>query len=342
MPVQYTSITDEHLAVRNAAGIFDISHMGEVLVSGPGAADFLNSELTNDIRKLAVGQGQYTLLCNSSGGVVDDLYAYRTGETEFLLVINASRIDADVTWLEDCLAGSQYNQNTTLENISDRMGAVAIQGPKVASFIDACVEGAKPSLLKKNEVTAARFGGAKIWVGRTGYTGEDGFEVIAPAEVIEGIWNKALELGAKPAGLGARDTLRTEVCYPLYGHELDENTTPIEATVSWAVALDKGEFTGRPALAEQKKNGLKKKLVAFKMTDKSAPPRPNYPIWSADGSQQLGEVTSGTQSPSLNLGVGLGYVPPAHAEAGKALQIEIRGRKFAAVIVPKPIYRKAS
>jgi aminomethyltransferase len=185
-----------------------------------------------------------------------------------------------------------------------------------------------------------------LWIGRTGYTGEDGFEVIAPRHQIEAVWNRVLEVGKshglKPAGLGARDTLRTEVCYPLYGHELDEQTTPIEAGLNWVVALGKGEFVGRARLAAQKEGGVQKTLIAFKMTDRSAPPRPHYPIWSGDGARQIGEVVSGTQSPSMNLGIGMGYVPPAESEVGKAIQIEIRGKKSPAVIVPKPIYRKAS
>jgi aminomethyltransferase len=348
MPVQYSSITDEHLTVRNAAGIFDISHMGEALVTGPSAADFLNRTLTNDVRKLAVGAGQYTLMCNAEGGVIDDLYVYRIGETEYLLVINASRIEPDILWLEGELAGSEFNQNTTLKNISDSTAAVAVQGPKVVNFIDAVVRTAagtpKPSEMKKNQVRAGVCDEESVWIGRTGYTGEDGFEIIAPANVVEGIWNRVLEVGKpheiKPAGLGARDTLRTEVCYPLYGHELDEQTTPIEAGLPRFVSFEKGAFTGRQKLLEQKERGVNKTLIAFKMTDKSAPPRPHYPIWSADGSQQIGEVVSGTQSPSMNIGIGMGYVPPSHSEPGKTIQIEIRGRKSAALIVPKPIYRK--
>jgi aminomethyltransferase len=350
MPVQYTSIVDEHQAVRNAAGIFDISHMGEVLVSGPGAADFLNRTLTNDIRKLAIGAGQYTIMCNAEGGAVDDLYAYRLGENEFLLVINASRIEPDVLWLEDELNASEFNSTTSLRDVSDGHGAVAVQGPKTAAFIDSCFDVAqghrKPSELKKNQLTHCVLADVTLWVGRTGYTGEDGFEVIAPRHQIEAVWNRLLEKGRahglKPAGLGARDTLRTEVCYPLYGHELDEQTTPIEAGLSWVVALGKGEFVGRPRLAEQKERGVAKTLVAFKMADKSAPPRPGYPIWSGDGSRQIGQVASGTQSPSLSAGIGMGYVPPGEAAIGAPLQIEIRGRKSPALIVPKPIYRKAS
>jgi aminomethyltransferase len=348
MPVQYTSIVEEHLTVRNAAGVFDICHMGEVSVGGPAAADFLNATLTNDLRKLAPGQGQYTLLCNAQGGVIDDLYVYRLG-AEYLLIINASRIEADVAWLERQLAAFQQKTGVTMAHISDSTGAVAVQGPAVRGFIDRVFPGpalgglplAHPSDLKKNHIATFAFRQGLAWVACTGYTGEDGFEVIAPTSEIEAIWNGLLAAGAKPAGLGARDTLRTEVCYPLYGHELDETTTPLEAGVGFAVALDK-EFTGRARLVEQKAQGLTRKCVAFKMTDKSAPPRPHYPIWSpGPEARLLGTVTSGTQSPSLGLGIGLGYVPTEFAKAETRLEIEIRGRRFPAVVVPKPIYRKS-
>lgn len=348
MPVQYTSIVDEHNAVRNAAGIFDISHMGEALVTGDGAALFLNRTLTNDINKLPVGMGQYTLMCNAEGGVIDDLYVYRLAETEFLLVINASRIDADVLWLEESLAGCECNQSTTVRNISDSHGAVAVQGPKVAAFIDQCFEAApgaaKPSALKKNQLTHAVYNDVTLWIGRTGYTGEDGFEVIAPAHQIEAVWNRVLEVGRphglKPAGLGARDTLRTEVCYPLYGHELGEDITPIEAGLARFVSLEKGEFTGRAVLERQKADGVKKTLVAFKMAEKSAPPRPGYAIWSADGATRLGDVVSGTQSVSLGQGIGLGFVPPGNDPVGTKLQIEIRGKKTPAEVVARPFFKK--
>jgi aminomethyltransferase len=350
MPVQYTSIIDEHQAVRAAAGIFDIAHMGEVMVSGPAAADFLNRILTNDIRRLEVGLGQYTILCNEQGRAIDDLYAYRIGEAEYLLIINASRIDEDVTWIQNQHAKFAQCANVKIQNISDTTAAVAVQGPRVKDFIDQCFPGgsiggtkvAKASDLKKNQAAQYVFAKENIWVARTGYTGEDGFEIVAPASVIEAVWDQVLEagksVGIEPAGLGARDTLRTEVCYPLYGHELDENTTPIEAGVGFFVALDKGEFNGRSVLAQQKAEGAKKKLVAFKMSDKSAPPRPHYAIFSGD--QKVGEVTSGTQSPSLSAGIGLGYVTPDVAKAGTAIEIEIRGRRFPAQIVAKPIYRK--
>ena len=353
MPVQYSTITDEHLCVRRAAGIFDISHMGEVIVRGPAAETFLNATLTNDARKLVIGLGQYTLMCNERGGVIDDLYAYRTGPSDFLLIINASRIAEDVAWLAGRLQlwlHAQPGADATLQNISDATGALAIQGPKTPGLLDQLFPGpatggttvARPGELKKNQIAQFAFAGQPVWVARTGYSGEDGFEVIAPATVTEGIWETALKLGhpfcLQPCGLGARDTLRTEVCYPLYGHELDEHTTPIEAGLGYFVALDKGDFIGRAVLAEQKANGVQKKLVAFQMTDKAPPPRPHYPIWA--GGAAVGEVVSGTQSPSLNHGIGLGYVPPAVASVGTRLEIEIRGRRFAAEIVKKPIYKK--
>ncbi|MEI6195142.1 MAG: glycine cleavage system aminomethyltransferase GcvT [Verrucomicrobiota bacterium] len=349
MPVQYTSITDEHLAVRNAAGIFDISHMGEVTVSGAGAEAFLNSVLTNDIRKLAPGEGQYTLMCNERGGVIDDLYAYKLSDGVYFLVINASRIEPDVAWLQSQAA--KFVDELKFTDASHNYAAVAVQGPRVKEFINDCIPGGSISAmrvnavtdLKKNQIGGFKFDQHCVLVSRTGYTGEDGFEIIGSDEAIQHLWDKIIStgqpFGLKPAGLGARDTLRTEVCYPLYGHELDESTTPIEAGVGFFVLLDKGEFNGRSVLAEQKSNGVKKKLVTFKMNGRSAPPRPHYPIW-ANGTP-VGEVVSGTQSPSLNLGIGMGYVPPELAKAGTVIEIEIRGNRVPAVVVPKPIYRAA-
>ena len=348
MPVYYTSITEEHLAVRKAAGIFDISHMGEALVQGTAAEEFLNSMLTNDLRKLEAGHGQYTLMCNERGGVVDDLYAYRLGQQDYMLIINASRAEADVEWLHRNLEGFPRRGEVKLQNVSEAVGAVAVQGPKVVEFMGQVFSEestggrlfAKVTDLKKNEVGQFSFGGENAWVSRTGYTGEDGFEVVAPAEKIEAIWNKLLEVGQaeglKPCGLGARDTLRTEMCYPLYGHELDENTTPIEAGLGFFVAPEKGEFMGREVLTEQKAKGTKKKLVAFKMSEKSAPPRPGYGIWSGGG--KIGEVVSGTQSPSLGIGIGMGYVGTEFGKVGAEMEIEIRGKKARAVVVKKPVY----
>ena len=352
MPVQYTSITDEHLAVRNSAGIFDISHMGEVTVSGSAAAAFLNGALTNDIRKLTAGVGQYSLLCNERGGTIDDLYVYCLSKEVYLLVVNASRTEADVAWLQQRAAEFPERGELRMTDASHNYAAVAVQGPRVKEFIDQCVGGAsncamrvaRVTDLKKNHIAGFPYQGADVFVSRTGYTGEDGFEIVGRDESIVRIWDALLEagkpFGIKPCGLGARDTLRTEVCYPLYGHELDENTTPIEAGVGFFVALDKGEFVGRSALAEQKEKGVRKKCVAFKMTDRSAPPRPQYPIW-ANGAK-VGEVTSGTQSPSLGIGIGMGYMPTDLAKAGPVIEIEIRGRRSPAVVVAKPIYRRTA
>jgi aminomethyltransferase len=351
MPVQYRSITDEHLAVRNAAGIFDISHMGEVTVSGAGAADFLNHVLTNDIQKLKPGLGQYTLMCNERGGTIDDLYAYCLSNGVYLLVINASRIQADVAWLDARAEEFPRREELRLTDASHNYAAVAIQGPKVAEFIDDCIPGPSSSAmrvprvtdLQKNEIGGFHFHGCSVLISRTGYTGEDGFEVVGSDTAIQLVWDVVLEkgklFGLKPCGLGARDTLRTEVCYPLYGHELNEDTSPIEAGVGFFVSLDKGDFIGRSMLAEHKAGGARKKCIAFRMSEKSAPPRPGYGIFAAG--TKVGEVVSGTQSPSLNVGIGLGYVPPGLAKTGTPIEIEIRGKRAPAVIVPKPFYRKA-
>jgi len=353
MPVQYSSIMDEHLAVRRAAGLFDISHMGEVQLTGPAALEFLNRTLTNDLRKLSPGYGQYTLMCNERGGVIDDLYAYRLGDEDFLLVINASRIEPDVAWLRNQLDAFPSRGAVNLEDVSEDYGAVALQGPRSVEFIDRCfpivaknrLAVLRATELKKNQVDRFEFEGQVVCVARTGYTGEDGFEVIAPAASIEAVWNRIMAQGhahcLQPAGLGARDTLRTEACYPLYGHELDEQTTPIEAGLGFFVAFDKPDFVGREVLADQKSQGVGKKSVAFKMTDKSAPPRPHYPIWSVGSdATRIGEVVSGTQSPTLGIGIGLGYVPPAFGKPGTNLEIEIRGKRSPALVVQKPFYRK--
>jgi aminomethyltransferase len=292
-------------------------------------------------------------MCDERGGSIDDLYAYRLMANEYLLIVNASRIDADVAWLEKQLAAFPRRSEVKLQNASDVTGALAVQGPRVVEFIDSFCPGpstggtlvARVTDLKKNQVASFSLAGGTIWISRTGYTGEDGFEIVAPGQTIKAIWNQLLAAGQphglKPAGLGARDTLRTEVCYPLYGHELDEHTTPIEAGLGFFVALDKGEFVGRAALAGQKAKGTGRKLVAFKMTDRSAPPRPHYPIWTrGPRAATIGEVVSGTQSPSLGIGIGMGYVPPEFAKANTPIEIEIRGKRTPAILVPKPIYRK--
>jgi aminomethyltransferase len=351
MPVQYAGIVQEHLAVRNAAGLFDISHMGEFRIKGPRAGEFLNHALTNDISKLRPGTAQYTLMCNPKGGTIDDLYAYCLGEQVYLLVVNASRIAPDYAWLEELLSAWPRRPEVTLENASALLGAVAVQGPNVVSFIDhlfpdrAQNSGLMPSSMQKNQVATFDFGAQPVYVARTGYTGEDGFEIISPAGLIETLWDKIVATGKphaiQPAGLGARDTLRMEACYPLYGHELDENITPLEAGLGFFVALDKPEFTGQAALKRQKAEGLRRKSVAFKMSAKSPPPRAHYAIWCAGEEPTcIGEVTSGTQSPSLEQGIGLGYIDAEHSSPGTRIDIEIRGRRFPAEIVRKPLYRR--
>jgi aminomethyltransferase len=351
MPVQYTSIVEEHHAVRRAAGVFDISHMGEVWFEGPQALAFLNGVLTNDLGKLTVGLGQYTHLCLETGGTVDDLYAYRIAEETYLLVINAGRIDADIAWLEALWNAFPNRAGVRMDHASATTGAIALQGPRVVEFIDtlfagpslAGAAGLAASALKKNQIGRWDRGGQAVWVARTGYTGEDGYELVAPNGLLEALWNDTLAAGAsvgiRPCGLGARDTLRTEVCYPLYGHELDEQTSPVEAGLGFFIAWDKGDFVGRAALLKQKEAGPSKKCVAFRMTEKSAPPRPGYLVVVGDAS--VGTVVSGTQSPSLNAGIGMAYVPPAFAAPGTALHIEIRGKRYAAEVVKKPFYKKA-
>ena len=327
--------------------------MGEVWIEGPQAEAFLNHLLTNDLRKLAPGQGQYTLMCNEQGGVIDDLYAYRLGPDEYLLIINASRIPNDAAWLQQQLSRFGPRAGVRLQDASEATGALAVQGPRVAAFINLCFPGpftggaavGVPTDLKKNQAARTRFAGRQVWVSRTGYTGEDGFEIVAPGEVIEGLWNRLLELGRahglKPAGLGARDTLRTEVCYPLYGHELNETTTPLDAGLGFFVALAKGEFIGRAVLAEQKLKGVSRKLVAFKMAGKSAaaPPRlPDLEPGRGRGENWLGGQRHPKPVPGHRPGHGLPAVPIRPAQT--PLAIEIRGQRAAALVVSKPFYRK--
>ena len=351
MPVQYSGIKDEHLAVRKHGGIFDICHMGEFMIQSQGARHFLNSILTNDVNKIQPGQGQYTLMCQENGGVIDDLYVYCLEQDTFLLIVNASRLEQDWKWIKD-QKDLLLNESTglTLENKSDLMGAIAVQGPNVRTWIDECFKtrGHDPqkrsiSNLQKNQIGTFQFQGQNIWIGATGYTGEDGFEIIGANEIIPKIWDAVLATGhigcLQPAGLGARDTLRTEMCYPLYGHELTTETTPLEAGLGYFVDLKGEDFIGKQALLEQKTKGLTRKLVAFQMKGRSAPPRPEYKVLALDGTC-IGTVTSGTSSPSLNNGVGMAYVEMAYAKVGNCMDIEIRGRCFPAEIVKKPIYRR--
>jgi len=338
MPVQYTSIVDEHKAVRSAAGVFDISHMGQFIVSGQDAEAFLNRALTNDIAQLAVGQGQYTLLLNDAGGVIDDLIAYRTTDKEFFLVVNASMIEQDLAQLRSLLTGEEAVQ---IANPSAATGGIAIQGPKSRAVFSSMF-GPEAVFPAHNTIFIAATDDGILWLCGTGYTGEEGFELFTPDSQIEHWFRKAVEAakahGGGVCGLGARDTLRLEMGYPLNGNDLSPLRTPLQAGLSFFVALDKSSFVGRAALVEQKAAGIPDKLTAFRMTGSAPPPRPHYPvIWN---DLAVTEVCSGTQSPSLGCGIGMAYLPLDASKPGTPLEIEIRGRRFPAEVVKKPIYRK--
>jgi aminomethyltransferase len=327
---------DEHQAVRKNVGVFDISHMGQLLATGPSAAGWLNEMLTNNIDKLEVGTGQYTFLLNEQGGIIDDLIVYRTAPQEFLLVVNASRSDEDFAWLQKHLAN-----DSELENRSAEYGGLAVQGPRVVELFQALL-GTSAELPARNQIKNFDCADIELTIARTGYTGEDGVEVFFPAKEAAKIWNdllaKGKELGIRPCGLGARDTLRLEMCYPLNGSDLSPEHNPIEAGLGFFVDLKKPKFIGREELAKAKEGGTADKLVAFRMKTKGPPPRPHYAVWREG--ERIGEVTSGTLSPSLNEGIGMAYVAAAQAKIGTELEIEIRGQKFPAVIEKKPLYKK--
>jgi aminomethyltransferase len=331
MPVQYSSILDEHAAVRNGAGIFDISHMGQIFVSGPLATEWLNRMLTNNLDKLAPGQGQYTLMLNDEGGVIDDLIAYRMNQDEFLLIVNASKIDEDFRWLF-----AHQHAEVGLRNESDLWAAMAVQGPDAAATFARVFP--SRNLPPRNGVATFEDGGDPIILCRTGYTGEDGFELLCRAD--QGIrrFEAFIEAGAKPCGLGARDTLRLEMGFPLNGSDLSPDKTPLEAGLGFFVDLGKAEFIGRDALVHQKENGLPTKLVALRYLEKGAPPRAHYPVVTPEG-QFLGELTSGVLSPSLGTGIAMAYLPAASTKIGTPVLIDIRGRYFPAKVVKKPFYQ---
>jgi aminomethyltransferase len=366
MPVQYTSIVEEHQAVRNNVGIFDISHMGQFLVRGAGAGEWLNWMLTNNIGKLDVGTGQYTFLLNESGGIIDDLIVYRIGEEEFLLVVNAAPSDEDFDWLKKHREGRSHPARRSLAKEADRagpaaagetaapcqeislvnrsadFGGVAIQGPRVVDLFYALL-GQNLELPPRNQIADFDINGMRIMIARTGYTGEDGAEAFFRAEEAAKFWNLVLDKGAqfgiKPCGLGARDTLRLEMCYPLNGSDLSPEHNPLEAGLGFFVDLNKTAFIGRDVLQRTKENGPAEKLVQFRMEGKGPPPRPHYAVFS--NGQRVGEVTSGTLSPSLNYGIGMAYLSAPLAKIGTKIDIEIRGQKFPATVEKKPLYKKS-
>jgi aminomethyltransferase len=336
MPVQYpTGITAEHNAVRASAGVFDVSHMGEVLVHGPDAIAFVQSITSNDVAKLAIGQIHYSTLLREDGTIVDDLLVYRYADY-LMLVINASNRDKDIAHMR----AHHGTFECTLEDISDRIALLAIQGPDAAGIVQSLADVPLDGV-KYYWFTEGKIAGVPCTISRTGYTGEDGFELYFAAEQAVTVWGALMATGAiTPAGLGARDSLRLEAGLSLYGHELDDTTTPIEAGLSWLVKLGKdADFLGRERLAQQQTQGTDRKLVGFTI-DERALPRHGYPVWYGD--VNVGQVTSGCMSPTLGAPIGTCYLPTAAAVPGTSFEVEIRGRRLPARVVRLPFYKRSA
>jgi len=337
MPVEYSGLISEHMAVRKAAGLFDVSHMGEFEVEGPGALAFLQRTTANNVAKLVDGQAQYSAFPLANGAPLDDVIVYRRAADRYLLVVNAGNIEKDFRWLQE-----QGPQDVRLENKSDAYALLALQGPRAAEILRALTT-FDLSGLKYYHFAEAEVDSYPVTVSRTGYTGEDGFEIFVSPQLVEAFWKRLLEAGREkglvPVGLGARDTLRLEARLCLHGQDMDETTSLVEAGLGWMVSLDeaKGDFPGRAVLAEQKKNGPPRKLVGFEMTGRGIA-RHGYPVLIHD--ERVGEVTSGTYAPFLQKNIGLCYVPAARAAVGTELAIDIRERKVPARVVPTPFYKR--
>ena len=346
MPIQYSSILDEHRAVREAAGLFDVSHMGEVLVRGPQALDFVQHLVTNDATKLYDGKAMYAVLCQADGGAVDDLLVYRMAEDDYMLVVNASNIEKDLAHIRAVHAEAGFD--CTVEDASERTALLALQGPKafdvIAEVTDLPVADVKYYHFLRPE-PGAFLGCERAILSHTGYTGERGLEIYCEPERAVDVWNALLAAGEKhglrPAGLGARDTLRLEAGYALYGHELSETINPLEAGLGWVVKLDAGDFVGAEALRKVKAEGPKRKLVGFVMEERGIP-RQGCALLSPEG-RPLGEVTSGSQSPTLGRGIGLGFVPNDEActTVGQPLHVDVRGRMLRARVAKPPFHKSA-
>lgn len=334
MPVQYTSVIKEHLAVRNSAGLFDVSHMGEIDIKGLRATEFLQYLITNDITKLSNSQILYTVMCYEDGGIVDDLLVHKISDDYYMLCVNASNIDKDYQWIS-----KNQMDSVEIENISDNTSQLALQGPAAEKILQQIVNidlaGIKYYHFRIGEVLQV-----ETLISRTGYTGEDGFEIYFRPQHAEYLFRKILELGKKdgimPVGLGARDTLRLEMGYSLYGHEIGQNYNPLEANLGWIVKFDKGDFAGREALIKQKKEGLKRKLAGFELIERGIP-RTGYKIFK--NGEERGEVVSGTFSPSLKKAIGTGYVAIEYAGIGEEIEIDIRGKKIKGRVVKTPFYK---
>jgi aminomethyltransferase len=337
LPVQFSSIKAEHEAVRTKAGLFDVSHMGEVLVTGDGALSYLQKMMTNDVSKLKVGQAQYTAMCYEDGGTVDDLLIYKRDEGNYLLVVNASNLEKDLEWMN-----KHKTSDVEIEDKSDDYALLALQGPLAEKTLQ------KLTTIPLNEIKFFRFQenvqicGQNVLISRTGYTGEDGFELYASPESIVVLWEAILMAGESdgvvPAGLGARDTLRFESGLPLYGQELSQDISPLEAGLGFVVKLNKEEdFIGKQALAGQKENGVPRKLVGLEMIDKGIP-RTGYKVFLND--EEIGEVTTGTQSPTLNKNIGFALLNTEHATVGTEVIVQVRKRMLKAEIIATPFYKR--
>ncbi len=339
MPVHYTSLAEEHDAVRNRAGLFDVSHMGEIFIRGPRALDFVQRVSCNDHSKLAVGRAQYTGLMFPEGTFVDDMLVHRTKDDEFLLVVNAANVDKDFSYLADL---ADLESGVEVVNSSDDWAQIAIQGPLAAEILQPL------TTVDLSQIKYYRFGfgdvaGVSAMVARTGYTGEDGFEIYVQPAAAADVWRSLLAQGRpkglQPAGLGARDTLRLEAGMALYGNEIDAETTPLEAGLGWIVKLDKGDFIGRDVLASQKENGVSRILVGFELLDPGIA-RHGCPVVLEEGQESVGHVTSGTQLPTFGKAMGMAYLPTGAAETGREFLIEIRNRVVRARVIDLPFYSR--
>lgn len=331
MPVEYTGIIEEHKAVRNKCGLFDVSHMGEILISGENAAKSLQKIITNDLQKLEIGKIIYTLICNQDGGIIDDLLVYSLRANEYLLVVNASNIEKDFNWIK-----KHVLEKTEVENLSNQYAMFALQGPESKKILTQLTD-IDLNSLDYYRFRQAKVAGIQMIISRTGYTGELGYELyFKPAEA-EKIWDQLLEAGSdfglKLCGLGARDTLRLEKMYPLYGNDIDESTNPYEAGLAWVVAVNKGDFIGRKKLVKQKKCCCQRKLTAFIITGRGVA-RHGYKVYA--NQEKIGEVTSGSYSPTLEESIGLAYIKTEYTEPGTEFEIEVRNRKVKAEVVKGP------
>jgi aminomethyltransferase len=335
MPVQYTNVINEHNATRTKAGIFDICHMGEFIVMGPDSQAFLQKIVTNDISKLEISQACYNCMCKEDGTVIDDLFVYKLADDEFFVVVNASTIEKDFSWLTRHKHG-----RVEIKNLSEDIGKIDLQGPNSQEILQKLTD-YDLGTLKRFRAARITFNGIseQILISRTGYTGEDGFEIYFSPKDAAYIWNSLLtegkDLGITPCGLGARDTLRLEACYSLYGHEINEKLTPMEAGLGFAVKLAK-DFIGKEVLQKQKENGTEKKLICFEMVEKSIP-RENYPLLV--NGEEVGFVTSGTFSPTFRKGLGMAYIRSDLSQLGNEVSILIRGKEYKGAIVERPFYK---